>query len=108
MLINFFFNLFTGSIVSIVIYILRLIDSTRSAAKGIACVLRLIPSFSFAYGILGASSKSSFKIWEGWSYVKSTWDFDVSGLDILYLSLTGVFYTLLVFLVEYFEDTGDL
>ena len=70
--------------------------------------MRLIPSFSFAYGILGASSKSTYKIIEGWSYVKSTWDVDVSGLDILYLSLTGVFYTLLVFVVEYFEDTGDL
>jgi ATP-binding cassette subfamily A (ABC1) protein 3 len=33
---------------------------------------------------------------------------DVAGADILYLALTGVLYTILVFVVEYFEDTGQL
>ena len=70
--------------------------------------MRLIPSFSFAYGILGASSKSIYKVIEGWPYLKSTWDVDVGGTDILYLSITGIIYIVLVFLVEHFEDTGDL
>ena len=87
---------------------MRLIESTRNVAKGLAYILRLIPSFSFAYGILGASSKNTYKILEGWTYVKSTWDVDVAGLDIIYLSLTGLFYIICVFIVEYFEDTGDL
>lgn len=90
------------------VFILRLIESTRSVAKGLAYIFRIIPSFSFAYGILGASSKSTYKIIEGWTFVKSTWDIDVSGLDVIYLSITGLIYLLLVFVVEYFEDTGDL
>ena len=84
-------------------YILRLIESTRSMSKSIAYIFRLIPSFSFAYGILVASSKSAYKVFEGWSYVKSTWDVDVIGLYILYLSSAEVFYTLLVFVVEHLK-----
>lgn len=38
--------------------------------------------------------------------MKSTYDIDVAGADILYLALTGVLYILLVFVVEYFEDNG--
>lgn len=106
MLLNFFLHLLIGSIVSLVIWILRLIDSTRSAAKGISYVLRLIPSFSFAYGIVNACSKDTYKVMEGWSESKSTYDVDVAGLDLLYLAFSGILYIILIFTIEYFEDNG--
>lgn len=69
-------------------------------------MFRFIPSFSFAYGIVNACSKATYKVLEGWTEEKSTYDMEVAGADILYLACTGVLYTLLVFLVEYFEDNG--
>lgn len=38
--------------------------------------------------------------------MKSTYDMDVGGADILYLAVSGVVYIILVFIVEYFEDNG--
>jgi len=67
MLLNFFLHLVTGSIVSLVIYILRLIPSTRSGAKIAHWFLRLIPSFSFAYGIVNACSRTTYKTIEGYA-----------------------------------------
>jgi ATP-binding cassette subfamily A (ABC1) protein 3 len=66
----------------------------------------LIPSFSFAYGILNACSKESYKIVEGWSESKSTYDMEVAGGDILFLAITGLGYIILIFIIEYFEDNG--
>lgn len=43
---------------------------------------------------------------EGWSSMKSTYDIDVSGADILYLAVSGIVYLILVFVLEYFEDNG--
>lgn len=108
MLVNFFLHLLIGSIISLVIYILRLISSTRSAAKGISYVLRLVPSFSFAYGIVNACSRDFYKVIEGHPSVKDVYDWDISGADIAYLAIEGFVYTMLVFLIEYFEDTGEL
>ncbi len=54
-LVLFFFNLVTGGIVTIVIFILRIISSTRSFAKQIHFFLRIFPSFTFGYGVLNIS-----------------------------------------------------
>lgn len=106
MLLNFFFHLLLGSIVSLVIYILRIIPSTRSGAKAVAWILRLIPSFAFAYGVLNACSREAYKSFEGYTEVKDVYDMDIAGGDIMMLALEGFFYVLIVFLIEYFEDTG--
>ena len=55
-LVNFFFNFIVGFIVSIVLWVLRLIDSTRSVAKGLSYFFRFVPTFSFSYGLLNISS----------------------------------------------------
>lgn len=60
MLVNFFIHLMTGSIISLVIFVLRLIKTTRSIAKSLHWILRFIPSFSFAYGIVNACSKTTY------------------------------------------------
>lgn len=108
MLLNFFLHLLAGSIISLVIYILRLIPSTRSGAKVASWFLRLFPSFAFAYGIVNACSRTTYKTLEGYAEVKSVYDIDIAGGDILMLALEGLFCTLIVFVIEYFEDNGQL
>lgn len=106
MLLSFFLHLLIGSIVSLIIYILRLIKSTRDVAVILAWIFRVIPSFSFAFGILNACSKETYMVMFGWTEMKSTYDIEVSGGDILMLAITGVAYIILIFIVEYFEDNG--
>ena len=55
-LVNFFFNFIIGFIVALVLWILRLINSTRSIAKGLSYIFRFVPTFSFSYGFLNMSS----------------------------------------------------
>lgn len=38
--------------------------------------------------------------------MKSTYDIEVGGADLIFLAFTGVLYIILVFIVEYFEDNG--
>lgn len=38
--------------------------------------------------------------------MKSTYDMEVAGGDILLLALTGLGYIILIFIIEYFEDNG--
>lgn len=106
MLLSFFLHLLIGSIVSLIIYILRLIKSTRDVAVILAWIFRIIPSFSFAFGILNACSKETYMVMFGWTEMKSTYDIEVSGGDILMLAISGVAYIILIFIVEYFEDNG--
>lgn len=60
MLVSFFINLLLGSIISIVVYILIVIESTRDAANIIIWILRPFPSFSFAIGLIKATNKEYF------------------------------------------------
>jgi ATP-binding cassette subfamily A (ABC1) protein 3 len=57
MMATFFIHLVFGSIISIVIYIFFLIDSTREYASNAVWVFRPIPSFSFSMGLLRTSLK---------------------------------------------------
>lgn len=66
MLLSFFLHLIMGAIVSIVIYILRLIPSTRSGAKTAAWFIRLFPSFCFSYGILNLTNKDNYAVIENY------------------------------------------
>ncbi|CAD8078681.1 unnamed protein product [Paramecium primaurelia] len=108
MLLSFFLHLVVGSIISLVVYILRLIKSTRDIAKILQWIFRFIPSFSFAYGIVNSCSKATYKVLEGWTETKSTYDIEVAGADLIFLAFTGVLYIILVFIIEYFEDNGQL
>lgn len=41
-----------GAVLSLIIFVLRLVPSSRDGAKVAQFFLRLLPSFSFGYGIL--------------------------------------------------------
>jgi len=77
MLLSFFLHLIFGSIVSVVFFILRLIESTRSGSKIAAWFIRLIPSFCFADGILNLTNASTYANIEGYKTPKSSYDLDI-------------------------------
>jgi hypothetical protein len=48
--ITIFINFLIGALGAAVLVILRLLDDTAQAAKYIAYILRIVPSFAFSYG----------------------------------------------------------
>ena len=101
-------HLIFGALISLIVWILRIIESTRTAAKIIVWFLRLIPSFSFATGILNISNRTLYAAVEGYRKPKGPYDLDIAGGDILMMALEGLVYILLVFLVEKLEDDGSI
>ncbi|CAD8082367.1 unnamed protein product [Paramecium sonneborni] len=109
LLSSFFIHLVFGSILSIVIYIFFLIDSTKDAANYLVWVFRPVPSFSFALGLLRTSQKQFFElIFENSITPPNTFAMRVAGQDLLILTISGVGYMLIVFILEFFEDNGSL
>lgn len=107
-MISFFLHLIFGAIVSVIFWVLRLIESTRSGSKVAAWFIRLIPSFSFAFGILNLSNVNLYAAIEGSKTVESAYSFNISGGDILMLGIEGFVYMFLVFVIEKLEDSGSL
>lgn len=63
--------------------------------------MRLIPSFSFGYGVLNIGNKELFNlVIEDNKTVPSSLSTKVAGADIIYLAWTGFFYFFLIFVVE--------
>ncbi len=100
-MINFFFHFLLGAIVSIAMWVLRIVSSTRSASKLACWFLRIIPSFSFGIGFMNMSNRALYSVVEGYKDKKDVFDYDISGGDILYLSLEGIIYFLMIFVIEY-------
>lgn len=105
---NYFFHLIFGALITLILWVLRLISSTRSGAKTAAWVLRLIPSFAFAFGILNMSNITLYAAVEGYTVHKDVYDLDIAGADILMLAMDGFLYLFLIFIVEKLEDNGSI
>ena len=108
MLVNYFLNLIFGSILTIVIWVLRIIPSTRSAAKLAAYFLRIFPGFCFGYGIINISNRQLYALIEKYYIPKDAFDLEIAGTDILFLAIHGFFYTLIVLLIELLQKRGSL
>ena len=100
-MISFFFHFLLGAIVSIAMWVLRVVPSTRLASKTACWFLRIIPSFSFGMGFMNMSNRALYSVVEGYKDKKDVFDFDISGGDVLYLGIEGVIYFLFVFIIEY-------
>lgn len=77
MLLSFFLHLIMGAIIGIVMFILRLIPSTRSGAKIAVWFLRIFPSFCFSYGILNLTNRDKYALIENYKPPKDTFDLDI-------------------------------
>lgn len=58
----YFFTFVTGGLLPILTFVLRILGTgTSSVGRGIAWVLRILPSFSFGEGLINLGSKSLYK-----------------------------------------------
>lgn len=89
-----------GSFGALAVFILRLIESTRDPGKILGWVLRIIPSFSFSYGILNIGAKKTYALFDHRKDIPDAYELDIAGGDILMLLIEGVVYLLLIFVIE--------
>ena len=94
------FIIIKGGIVVVFIFILRLIESTRSPIKIVIWFLRLIPSFAFGYGLIGIANRDLFAIIDEYYDPKHPLSIDLAGGDLMYLCFTAIIYFCLIFVVE--------
>lgn len=89
-----------GGIGALIILILRLIPSTREYGIIVGWILRIIPSFSFGYGVINISSKTAYASLIGRKTPFLVYDMDIAGGDVILMSIEGLVYFILVFVVE--------
>jgi len=106
---TFIGNFAVGFIGALAIFILRVISpSTTGIAKALHWIFRLLPTFSLTYGFLNVSNVEVYARVEEYWVVKSIYDLDIAGADVLYLAVTSVFYFLCVFVVEALRNKKSL
>jgi len=94
--------LILGGVVTIVVFVLRLIDSTHDVGLGLGYVFRLFPAFSFGYGLINISNRDLYRFkFYPLEEKHAALSWDIAGQDCLYLGITSVVYFLAVFFVEY-------
>ncbi len=62
---SFFLHFLMGGIGSLVVMILRFIPSTVTSGIAIGWFLRIIPSFSFGYGIVNIAARQTYSVVQG-------------------------------------------
>lgn len=105
---NFFLHFIFGGIAPLTIFILRLIESTRNIGIALGWIFRFIPSFAFGYGVLNIGNRTLYAQKDGLKEPYGTFDMAISGGDVLFLAVGGVFYFLMVFLYEYLSHKKGL
>ena len=70
-------------------------------------MLRFIPSFSFGYGVLNLGNRSLYATIVGSKKKAGVYEMDIAGGDIVFMAWTGVFYLILVFVIEALSSMGS-
>ncbi|KAL4488927.1 hypothetical protein ABPG72_005714 [Tetrahymena utriculariae] len=104
----FFINFMAGGIFPLIIFILRIIKSTRNAGIIVGWILRIIPSFSFGYGILNIGNRNLYAFFDGSKTPQSAFSMDISGGDLILTFFEGFFYFFLVFAIEIGSHVGSI
>lgn len=97
-----------GGIAPLVFFILRIIPSTVDVANVLVWFLRVFPSFSFGLGVINLGARKLFATIEGKSKPYEVFDEKICLSDILCLAFTGLFYIILVFIIEKVNEMGNL
>jgi ATP-binding cassette, subfamily A (ABC1), member 3 len=98
--ITIFMHFVFAGIGAIVIFILRVIDSTQAIGDALVWVFRIIPSFCLTDTIMFDSSKSRLFLIRPDLVRSSDYDVDLIGGDVLVLCLHFVFWTFVLFIIE--------
>ncbi|KAL4478578.1 hypothetical protein ABPG74_006813 [Tetrahymena malaccensis] len=105
---SFFINFLFGGIMPMIIFILRIIESTESAGIALGWIFRIIPSFSFGYGIMNIGNRNLYAFQNNSKELDSPFSIDIAGADIIFMLIEGVIYYLLVFLIENYSQISFL
>lgn len=98
----------SGGIFPLIIFILRIIKSTRNGGIMAGWILRIIPSFSFGYGILNVGNRNLYAFWDGTSSLDSAYAMNIAGGDLIFMFIEGFVYFGIVFLIEFGSHFGTL
>jgi len=102
---NFFIGL-TGSLVSLILRTIHAVQvvngnpgNLKLIAQIIEWILRFVPSFNFAKGLLFCINIDIFKLIQGDSRI-NVWDTEVMGIEITFLALQCVLYVTLAIYID--------
>lgn len=98
--LGFFVHFIFGGIMPLLIFILKIIKSTRDAGNALQWIFRLIPSFAFGDGVVNLGNLALMATIEGKKTPYKAWGLDASGAGVLYLFLEGAIYFGLIFVLE--------
>ena len=97
-LISFFF----GTVAVIIAFVLRVIESSRDAAVDyVDYFLRLMPFFSFSFGMFNMASKDTYAIIFRWLETPSVFSKQISLMDLIFLIIMGIVFFIGIFIIEY-------
>lgn len=97
-----------GAIGGVAVLVLRFISTTTiTIGKYLAYGLGVVPSFPFCTGIINMCNKQLFAAIENYSPIKNTFDWDISLTSLVYLGGAGIFYFVLLLILENLLHTGN-
>jgi len=106
------FHFVLGALSGTVVFVLRILEDLVGIGKGIAWILRVIPSFAFSYGyqqLLGQAQLTYIDYKDNLVVLISGFKIDILssayfGSDLIYLGLVTIFSILVLFLLEFFSN----
>lgn len=98
--ITIFLHFVFAGIGAIVIFLLKIIESTRSVGDALSWVFKIIPSYCLTETILYDSAKSRLNVVRPDLKRDSDWDIDLIGGNVLVLCLHFVFWLLVLAIIE--------
>lgn len=106
---SFFIHFMMGAILNLVMFILKIIPSTRDVAVIIDYILKIVPSYSFSSGLINLGSRKLFAILDQKDdpYPPFAWNICLS--SIVFLSASAFLcFVALFFLEEKSSDIGSV
>lgn len=91
-------NFLCGFVLVITIFILKQLESTESAAKGLVFVFRFVPSYCLGEGILALSTAPLLKTL---GVQQNVFDLDQSGWALIYMALNFVIFTAITIFLDH-------
>ncbi|EAR86885.2 ABC transporter family protein (macronuclear) [Tetrahymena thermophila SB210] len=104
----FFINFLCGGILPTIVAILRIIESTENSGIALGWIFRIIPSFSFGYGILNIGNRELYNITKMNKEIPSAYELDIAGGDIILMFVEGIVYLAILFLIEWAQHIGSI
>jgi hypothetical protein len=96
-----FLNFLTGIILVVVAFVLRLLSTTRDLELNVLdYIFRLIPFFSFNYGVINLCNMNLYKLAYTWPTMPSVFASKAVLWDMLYLIFMSIFFTIALIIAE--------